>query len=128
MRTSLTVAISMIAGFGLGALGLGTLNAQNKAPVYVIVETDVTNVEGYTKEYAPKAQALSKKSGGKLLAATMKVQAVEGQPPKRYALLQWDSMENAMAWYKSQEYAEIRKTGSKYAKFRIFALEGLPKK
>ena len=128
MRTSLTVAISMIAGIGLGALGLGSLNAQSKAPVYTIVETDVTNVEGYTKEFAPKAQALSKKSGARLLAASMKIQALDGQPPKRIAIQQWDSMEKATAWFKSPEYNKIRETGNKYAKFRVFAVEGLPQR
>lgn len=128
MKTSLTVAVSVIAGFGLGAIGLGTLNAQNKAPVYTIVETDVTDVEAYTREFSPKAQALSKKSGARLLAVTMKVQGFDGQPPKRIAIQQWDSMEKAAAWFKSSEYEEIRQIGNKYAKFRIFAVEGLPQR
>jgi uncharacterized protein (DUF1330 family) len=126
MRTSLTVAISVIAGIGIGALGVGALHAQNKAPVYAIVETDVTNVEGYTKEFSPKAQALSKKSGARLLAVTMKIQGFEGTPPKRVALQQWDSVEKAAAWFNGAEYQQIREIGNKYAKFRIFALEGLP--
>jgi uncharacterized protein (DUF1330 family) len=126
MKTSLTVAISMIAGIGLGALGVEALHAQNKAPVYAIVETDVTNVEGYTKEFAPKAQALSKKSGARLLAVGMKIEAFEGVPPKRIAIQQWDSMEKAAAWFKSPEYQEIREIGNKHAKFRIYAIEGLP--
>lgn len=126
MKARIAVAISLIAGFGLGALTLEGLHAQGKAPVYVIIETDVTNVEAYTKEFAPKAQALSKKSGARLLAASLNVKAMEGQPPKRIALQQWGSVEQATAWYASPEYKEVRKIGDKYAKYRIFAIEGLP--
>jgi len=126
MKTRIAVAISLIAGFGLGAVTLEGLHAQGKAPVYVIIETDVTNVEAYTKEFAPKAQALSKKSGARLLAASLNVKAMEGQPPKRIALQQWGSVEQASAWYASPEYKEVRKIGDKYAKYRIFAIEGLP--
>ncbi len=35
-------------------------------------------------------------------------------------------MEKIEAWYNSTEYKEARKIGDKYAKFRSFAVEGLP--
>jgi uncharacterized protein (DUF1330 family) len=128
MKTAIAIAISLLVGFGMGALTIDNLHAQAKAPVYVIIETDVSNVEAYTKEFAPKAQALSKKSGVRLLAASLNVKTMEGQPPKRIALQQWDSMEQVTAWYASPEYKEVRKIGDKYAKFRIFAVEGLSQK
>ena len=79
------------------------------------------------KEYAPKAQALIKKSGGRVLAAGQKVTAIEGQPPKlRVAVLAWDNMAKLQAWRNSAEFKENRKIGDKYAKFRSFAIEGLP--
>ena len=126
MKTRIAVAISLIAGFGLGALTIEGLHAQAKAPVYTIVETDVTNADAYAKEYAAKVQPLVKQHGARLLAATMNIKSIEGQPPKRIALQQWASMEQATAWYGSAEYKELRQIGNKYAKFRIFALEGLP--
>ena len=87
----------------------------------------MTNIDAYTKEYAPKAQALIKKSGGRLLAAGQKVTAIEGQPPKaRVAVQVWDSLEKIQAWRNSAEFKENRKIGDKYAKFRSFTVEGLP--
>ncbi len=71
---------------------------------------------------------LRPKSGARLLAASMKIQALDGQPPKRIAIQQWDSMEKATAWFQSPEYKKIRETGNKYAKFRVFAVEGLPQR
>jgi len=127
MRTRYMVTLAVVAGFGLGALTVQSLHAQAKPPVYYIAEIDVTNIDAYTKEYAPKAQALIKASGGRLLAAGQKVTAIEGEPPKpRVAVQVWDSMEKIQAWRNSSEYKEIRKVGDKYAKFRAFAVEGLP--
>ena len=127
MKTKYTVALAVIAGFGLGAVAVEGLHAQAKPPVYYIAEIDVTNVDAYTKEYAPKAQGLIKKHGGRLLAAGQKVTAIEGQPPKtRVAVQVWDSVEKIQAWRNSKEFKDARKIGDKYAKFRAFAVEGLP--
>src|SRR6266571_9564399 len=119
MKTRYTVTLAAIAGFGLGAVAIEGLHAQAKPPVYYIAEIDVTNLDAYTKEYAPKAQALIKAHGGRLLAAGQKVTAIEGQPPKpRVAVQVWDSMEKIKAWRNSAEYKEARKVGDKYVKVR----------
>jgi uncharacterized protein (DUF1330 family) len=52
------------------------------------------------------------------------VTALDGQRPSRVALQQWESMEKVKAWHGSAEYKEIRKIGDKYAKIRIYAVEG----
>ncbi len=127
MKTKYTAALAVVAGFGLGAVAVESLHAQAKPPIYYIAEIEVTNLDAYRKEYAPKAQALIKKHGGRFLAAGEKVTAIEGQPPKtRVALQVWDSMEKIQAWRNSAELKELRKTGDKYAKFRAFTVEGLP--
>jgi uncharacterized protein (DUF1330 family) len=127
MKTQYAVSLAMLAGVAVGALGVQGLHAQAKPPVYTVTEIDVTNIDAYTKEYAPLAQASIKASGGKLLAAGQKVTALEGDPPKpRVAIQMWDSLEKAQAWRNSAEYKKAREIGNKYAKFRAFAVEGLP--
>lgn len=127
MNTKCTVVVAMLAGFGLGAAAVEGLRAQASPPIYYVAEIDVTNLDAYTKEYAPKAQALIKESGGRLLAAGQKVTGLEGDPPKpRVAILQWDSMDKLKAWRNSAQFKENRKIGDQYAKFRSFAIEGLP--
>ena len=125
MKTRSSIALAIIAGFGFGAVSIHTLHAQGKPPVYTITEIDVSNNDAYMKEYAPKAQALIKAKGGKLIAASNGT-ALEGAPAKRIAIQQWESMEKAKAWHSSKEYKENRKIGDKYAKFRIVAVEGRP--
>ena len=126
MKTHYTVALAMLSGIGIGAIAVQALHAQAKPPVYTVTEIDVTNVDAYLKEYVPLVQPIVKKGGSKLLAASLKVTALEGTPPKRVAINAWDSLEQAKALYNSAEYKEAQKIGLKYAKFRRYAVEGLP--
>jgi uncharacterized protein (DUF1330 family) len=127
MKTHYTVALAMFAGFGLGAVAVQGLHAQAKAPVYYVSEIQPTNLDAYTKEYAPKAQAVIKAAGGRFLAAGQKVTAIEGEPPKaRVAIIAWDSMEQMQAWRNSAAFKELLPIRDKMAKFRAFTVEGLP--
>jgi len=92
-----------------------------------VTEIEITNLDAYVKDYAPLAQASIKSSGGKLLAAGQKITPLEGTPPKsRVAIQVWDSVETAQKWRASAEYKKAREIGDKYAKFRAYAVEGLP--
>ena len=131
MRTSIGIALGIIVGFGFGAFSIHSLHAQGKSPVYLITEQDVTNAEAYGKEFAPKAQAITKAAGGRFIAIggtagvnAKAVTAIEGTPPKRVTIQVWESMEAINKWYKSPEYQEALKIGRKYATFRRYAVEG----
>jgi len=126
MKIRTAVALAIIAGFGLGAATVGMIHAQAKPPVFVVAETDITNMNAFMKEFQPKAAALVQKHGGRLLAASANVTALDGQRPSRVAVQQWESMEKVKAWHGSAEYKEIRKIGDKYAKLRLYAVEGRP--
>jgi uncharacterized protein (DUF1330 family) len=127
MKSRYTVALSMVAGAALTVGVMQGLHAQATPPVYVVAEIDVSNVDAYTKEYAPKAQALIRSMGGKFLAAGQKVTSLEGEPLKtRVAVQVWPSMDKVQAWQKSAELKELRTIVKDYAKFRVFAVEGLP--
>ena len=126
MKTHLTVTWAMLAGFGLGAVAVQALHAQAKPPVYQVVEIDVSNMDAYLKDYAPKAQAAIKAAGGKFLAAG-KAATIEGEPPKsRVVIQQWDSLEHAQAYRNSAAFKEILPIREKLAKFRSFVVEGAP--
>jgi len=51
--TTQVSALAMFAGIGVRAAAVQPLHAQTKPRVYFIAENDVTNPEGYTKEYLP---------------------------------------------------------------------------
>lgn len=88
----------------------------------------MTNPEGYVKEYVPKIVPVIEAAGGRHLVAGAKITAIEGEPPKsRVVVVVYDSMEKIQALNNSAAYKEARAIGDKYAKFRIFTVEGLPK-
>jgi len=126
MKTYYTVAVSMVAGFGLGALAIQTLHAQAKPPVYVVTEIDVTNVDAYTKEYVPVVRPIIEKSGGKLIAVSQNPTSLEGAAQKsRVAINMFENLEKAKAWREGADYKEARKIGDKYAKFRAYVVEAI---
>lgn len=93
---------------------------------YVISEIELTNPEAYAKEYVPLANKALAESGQKRLASGGATAGLAGDPPaSRIVLSVFESMEAAKAAYTSPAYLEARKIGDKYAKLRIFAVEGL---
>jgi uncharacterized protein (DUF1330 family) len=127
MKSNYKVAVAMLAGVALGALAVQGLHAQAKPPLYVVSEIDVSNLDAYLKEYVPVAQAALKAGGGRILAAGQNITSIEGTPPKsRVTILQWESIEQLNAYRKSAAFVDARKIGDKYAKFRTFAIEGMP--
>ena len=69
MKACFGVAVAILAGMVIGAAAVEGLHAQAKPPVYLIGEIDVTNPEGYAKEYLPKAREIIKQHGGQVVAA-----------------------------------------------------------
>jgi uncharacterized protein (DUF1330 family) len=127
MKSRTRQVLALVAAFGLGGAIVEGLHAQAKSKaIYTVNEIDVSNVDAYTKEYAPKAQALIKASGGKLLAASQNVKSYEGAPPaKRIAIQRWDSAEQYMKYRNNPQFKENRKIGDKYAKFRAYSVEAV---
>ena len=126
MKTRYTVAWSVLAGVVIGAAAVQALHAQAKPPAYVVAEIDVTNVEPYDKEYVPPAAKAITDAGGKYVVRGGRTVAIFGQPPQpRVAVMVFESMEKANAAFESSAYKEAKKIGDKYAKFRVYAVEGL---
>ena len=125
MKTRSAAALAMLAGIGMGALGLHGLQAQTKPPVYMIGIVDVTNPAGYAKEYLPPAQASLKAHGGVYVAGGPGT-VIEGSlPGTRFVILRWDSLEQLKGWRYSPEYVAAHKLGEKYAKFNVVAVNGV---
>jgi uncharacterized protein (DUF1330 family) len=121
----ITVGLAMLTGAAIGAAAVQSLHAQAKPPLYFISEIDLTNADGYLKEYAPHAGDLIRQSGGRYLAAGGKTTTFEGDPPKsRVVVTVWDNVEKVQAWRSSAAYKELRRIGDKYAKFRSYSVEG----
>jgi uncharacterized protein (DUF1330 family) len=133
MNSNYKLAMALVAGAAIGGAAIQGLHAQAKPPIYLVTEIDVSNAQAYGKDYAPKAQASIKAAGGKQIAiggaggaGAGKVIEVEGAAPKRVVIQIWDSVEKMQAWRNSADYKAARTVGDKYAKFRSYAVDGLP--
>jgi uncharacterized protein (DUF1330 family) len=125
MNTNTKVCIAMLAGLGLGAGAVHELHAQASPPAYVISEIDVVDVDGYAREYLPLANKALASAGQKRLASSIDASVIAGEPLKsRIVLSVFENLEKAQAAYASPDYLEAQKTGEKFARFRIFAIEG----
>jgi uncharacterized protein (DUF1330 family) len=125
MKTQYALALTLLTGVGLGAAAVQGLHAQAKPPAYVIAEIDVANQEGYAKEYLPAGSKAVLDGGAKYLARGTRTAAFKGEPPKRIVLLTFENFEKAQATFASPAFMEAATIGEKYAKFRIYAVEGV---
>jgi uncharacterized protein (DUF1330 family) len=125
MKVQWIVALSVLAGIALGAAAIQTLHAQAKPPVYMIAINEVSNQEGYTKEYVPPAQKSVKDHGGVYVAAGPGTQVTGNLPNGPVVILRWESMEALESWRNSPEFQAALKIGEKYAKFNIIAVDGV---
>ncbi len=126
------IGFAMLTCIALGALGSEAVHGQGKAPAYLIGQIDVSNPEGYAREYLPKAREIIKAHGGHLIAAGgaaasgSQVIAVDGEAPKRVIIYMYPSMEALLAWRNDPAYVEVRRIGEKYATYHTFAVGGAP--
>jgi uncharacterized protein (DUF1330 family) len=125
MKVHYTVALSMLAGAALAGAAIQTLHAQAKPPVYMIAINEVSNQDGYTKEYVPPAQKSVKDHGGVYVAAGPGTQVVGNLPSGPVVILRWESMEALEGWRNSPDFQAALKVGEKYAKFNIIAVNGV---
>jgi uncharacterized protein (DUF1330 family) len=127
MKTTLKLALAVVAGVLIGVAGAGrAIHAQQpKAPpAYVIAELEVTDPTTLSK-YAEKVPETLAPFNHHYLVRGGKTQALEGEPPKTIMVIAFDSAEKARQWYNSPAYETIKPIRQSAAKSRIFIAEGV---
>ena len=127
MKTRYTVALSMLAGAVLGAGAIQGLQAQGKPKAYTVSETETLDPAAQ-KVFTPLAQAALKAAGGRTFnTAGGKVVAIEGAaPPKNAVINEWDSLDQATAYYKSKAWNDLAPQRDKAIKtVRRYAVEAV---
>ena len=95
MKTNHKVAVGVVAGFGLGVFAVQVLHAQARPPAYTVAEVEVTDPETY-KQYI--AVGVPPTDGHFIARGGGSIYVVNGAPPKRIAIVQWQSLEKAKAF------------------------------
>ena len=108
MKTWYTVALSMIVGAALGGAAIQGLHAQAKLKAYSIAEVEVTNASAQPGYLPDVRKAIEQSHGRSLRTLNGRIVSVEGgTPPKNLALVEWDSVDDAMAFYKSKAWTDL---------------------
>jgi uncharacterized protein (DUF1330 family) len=126
MKIYVTVALSMLTGFSLGAVAIGGLNAQTKPGAYAIVDiSEVTDPNILRQQLLPKAEPAATSAGGRFIARTENIVALTGAPPKRFIIIAFESVDKAKAWDATPAQQEVNVLAEKSLKSRRFIVEGM---
>lgn len=126
MQPNTRLTLGVLAGIALGITAATAIQARGaKAPHgYVVAETDVTDPATFEKYRTQVPGTLAPYKGHFVIRAG-KVTALEGEPPKRLAAIEFESVAQAQAWYDSKAYQAIAPIRQSSAKTRSFIIEGV---
>lgn len=90
---------------------------------YVIVNANVTDTSKYDA-YRPLSAAAVAAYGGTFIVRGGQQEVVEGQTHTRTVVIEFDSFEQAKAFYHSPEYTQAREVRAGAAQANIVCVEG----
>ena len=124
MNRHISLGLAMLAGIAIGAAAVQGLHAQAKPKTYTVVES-VTLDGAAQAAYTPLIVAAIKAAGGRNFnTAGGKIVAFEGEAPKRVAINEWDSLEQAQAFYNSAAAKNLEPQREKAnRRLRYYAVE-----
>ena len=126
MKINYKFALTLVAGVALGGAVVQTIHAQAKPPTYVVVALrKINDPAGFKADVVDKAAAAMEGSGGKYVIRTDKITALDGTPPQRYVLIQFDSPEKAMAWKNSALQKAVDAARIKTTESLSFMVDGM---
>jgi len=125
MKTNFKILLGVLAGALIGVAGARMIHAQQAKvlPGYVVAEVDVTDPAKF-KEYADKTPGTLAPFNGRYVIRGGKNLSVEGDAPKRFVVIQFESFDKAKAWEDSPAYEAIKPIRHSSAKSRVFIMEG----
>jgi uncharacterized protein (DUF1330 family) len=123
MITKFKLTLAVLAAVALGAVAIQGLNAQTKPPAYIVVEVDVTDPVKY-QAYLNLNTPIVETAGGRFLSRGENQTALDGTPPKRFAIIAFENMDKAKAYRELPGYKAIMKMRDESSKYRSFLVEG----
>jgi len=100
--------------------------AQTK-PAYGVSEITFINKDGYMNDYAPKIREVFAKCGSTFIVTGGRNKPISGleRDADRVTINKFESYEKAESCYSSKEYQDLRPLANKYAKIRLYLIEGV---
>jgi len=107
MNTKYKTPLAVIVGVALGAAAVQGLHAQAKLKAYSVGELE--DIGTLPPDYLPTVRKAIEAAHGHTLRTTGgRVVSLEGSPPPQHAaLIEWDSVDDAVAFYKSKAWTDL---------------------
>jgi uncharacterized protein (DUF1330 family) len=98
----------MLAGAAIGTAAIQGLHAQSKPKAYSVSELETLDATAEAA-FVPAVQAAQRAAGGHpLRTGGGRIIAMEGAAaPKRAAITEWDSLDQAVAFYNSAAWKDL---------------------
>ena len=108
MKAQFSMA-SLLAGIAIGAVALQGLHAQGaKLKAYSVSELEILDASAQASYLPAARKALEAAHGRALRTTTGRVVQIDGgAAPKNVALVEWDSLDDAVAFYKSKAWTDL---------------------
>jgi uncharacterized protein (DUF1330 family) len=118
MRIRYTVALSLIAGVAIGGFAVQGLHAQTKLKAYSIGEIIPTAGATVSPTYLAAARKALADAGGRSMGTLKgRIFHAEGDaPPIGVAMTEWDSADDARAFFQSKAWKDLAPEGEKTAR------------
>ena len=92
---------------------------------YIIAEIDITDPAAY-EDYRRQVPDVIARYGGKYIVRGGRVEPLEGGwSPKRIAVVEFPSMEQALKFYRSPEYAPLIAIRQKASRGKLVIVDGI---
>jgi uncharacterized protein (DUF1330 family) len=121
-----THTMALLAGVAIGATAVQGLYAQGAKPkAYSVGEIEILDRSAQAAYLPAARQAIEAAHGRALRTAAGRVVQIEGEPaPKSVGIVEWDSLDDAVAFYKSKAWADLAPQRDKAIKaIRRYAVE-----
>jgi uncharacterized protein (DUF1330 family) len=110
LKTKYTVTLSLLVGMAIGSIAMQELHAQAaKLKAWSVAEIEPIGGATVSASYLKAARdAIANAHGRALRTVNGRVIAVEGNaPPARVAIVEWDSADDAVTFYKSETWKKL---------------------
>jgi uncharacterized protein (DUF1330 family) len=127
MNPKSKIMLAVALGVAMGAAAVQGLHAQAKPKAYTISELETLDTAAQAA-YVPLVQAAQRTAGARLFnTAGGRIVTMEGAAaPKRVAITEWNTFEEAEAFYKSKAWTDLAPQRDKAVKtLRRYAVEAL---
>lgn len=118
----LSLVLCTASFFFAGCTSTPKVGSAKVPKAYYIAEFDLKNADTFKPYHAGVPKTVSD-YGGKYLVRGGETVSLEGSPPKRIVLFEFNSLADAKKWYNSPEYSALRPHRQKSGDTRNFIVE-----